>query len=268
VELSLISNDPEVATAAEAAGVDRLFVDLERRGKQKRQQGLGLFLSTHQPSDIAELSRTLVNSKLMVRIDAPHDGTRSQIDFAISAGADYIMLPYFHAVSQASDFVRYVGRRAKAVLLVETREAAQALPALAALPGVAEFHLGLNDLSISYGRRFLFELISDGTVANLCQVLRDANVSFGFGGIGSLSRTDLPVSPDLILAYQIALGASRGWLGRSFRDASVGRLPSEVSKLRERIAFWRNASFSQRQCMETLLMSQIDAAACQSCRSA
>jgi len=239
VELSLISNDPEVATAAEAAGVDRLFVDLERRGKQKRQQGLGLFLSTHQPSDIAELSRTLVNSKLMVRIDAPHDGTRSQIDFAISAGADYIMLPYFHAVSQASDFVRYVGRRAKAVLLVETREAAQALPALAALPGVAEFHLGLNDLSISYGRRFLFELISDGTVANLCQVL-----------------------------YQIALGASRGWLGRSFRDASVGRLPSEVSKLRERIAFWRNASFSQRQCMETLLMSQIDAAACQSCRSA
>lgn len=268
MELSLISNDPEVATAAEAAGVDRLFVDLERRGKQQRQQGLGLFLSTHQPSDIAELSRTLVESKLMVRIDSPHDGTRSQIDFAISSGADYIMLPYFHTVSQARDFVRYVGRRAQAVLLVETREAAQALSALTALPGVAEFHLGLNDLSISYGRDFLFELISDGTVANLCQILRDSNVRFGFGGIGSLSRTDLPVSPELILAYQVAMGASRGWLGRSFREASVGRLPDEIKKLREEIAFWRNANSSQRQCMESLLMSQIDGVTGRSRRSA
>lgn len=268
MELSLISNDPEVATAAEDAGVDRLFVDLERRGKRKRQRGLGLFLSTHQPSDIAELSRTLVESKLMVRIDSPHDGTRSQIDFAISAGADYIMLPYFHTVRQAGDFVRYVARRAKPVLLVETRDAVQALPALVALPGVAEFHLGLNDLSISYGRDFLFDLISDGTVSNLCQILRDANARFGFGGIGSLSRTDLPVSPELILAYQIAMGASRGWLGRSFRDASVGRLSDEIMKLREKIAFWRHANFSQRQCMESLLISQIDAATDRSRRSA
>jgi len=45
---------------------------------------------------------------------------------------------------------------------------------------------------------FFFKLISDGTLGKLCQFLRDANASFGFE---SLSRTDFPVSPELILAY-------------------------------------------------------------------
>ena len=57
------------------------------------------FLLTYQPLGIAELSLTLVESQLMVRIDSPHDGTQSQIDFVISAGADYIRLLFLHGPS-------------------------------------------------------------------------------------------------------------------------------------------------------------------------
>ena len=116
------------------------------------------------------------------------------------------------------EFIDLVGGRAATVLLVETREAAAILGELTRLPGLSEIHIGLNDLSMSFGKGFLFELIADGTVDGLCATLRGSGLPFGFGGIGSLHRRDLPVPPELILAEQVCQGATRGWLGRTFRE--------------------------------------------------
>lgn len=33
-----ITNNPEVASIADRAGVDRIFIDLERHGKEERQK--------------------------------------------------------------------------------------------------------------------------------------------------------------------------------------------------------------------------------------
>lgn len=249
-----------VASVAESAGVERIFIDLERLGKDVRQKGRKLFLSTHQPSDIALLRRQLTVSKLMVRIDPPHPQMQEQIDFAIESGADYLMLPFFHSVEEAGEFINAVAGRTQTVLLVETNAAVGLLTELVKLPGLSEVHLGLNDLSISRGCRYLFDLITDGTVSELCRILRRARIPFGFGGIGSLSRADLPIDPDLLLACQVHEGATRGWLGRTFRETPVTRLTSEIARLQNRVRYWKKADDEWHERMRMRLYSQIGAA--------
>lgn len=260
MEFSFITNNPMVALLAQSAGIERIFIDLERLGKDVRQKGRQLFLSSHAPSDIARLRPGLVESKLMVRIDPPNPQMQAQIDFAIESGADYLMLPYFHTLGEVGQFINAIAGRAHPVLLVETCEAAGQLSELVCLPGLSEVHLGLNDLSISKGCGYLFDLITDGTVGRLCQILREAGIPFGFGGVGSLSRTDLPVSPDLLLACQMAEGATRGWLGRTFRETPPGRLVAEIQRLQARTEFWASADRFRIQQMKSLLFAQIEAA--------
>lgn len=38
LKLMYITNSPEVASIADGAGVDRIFIDLEQYGKEKRQK--------------------------------------------------------------------------------------------------------------------------------------------------------------------------------------------------------------------------------------
>ncbi len=259
MELSFITNDTALARVAERAGVDRVFVDLERLGKASRQQGRALFQSTHVPGDVAAMRRILDRSELIVRIDPPNRRTAAQVEFAVRSGADYVMLPFFRTVAEAARFLEMVAGRAGAVLLVETAEAAEVLAELIALPGLSEVHIGLNDLSLSLGRRFLLDPIADGTVHGLCRILREAGMDFGFGGIGSLSRRDLPVNPEWVLACQVCEGATRGWLGRTFRETPPAVLPSEIERLRNRIAYWQSAGGAERREMESRLADQIEA---------
>jgi hypothetical protein len=258
MELSLITNKPDLACLAEDAGIDRLFIDLEQLGKARRQGGQGLFLSDHRLEDIASLRRSLRKAKLMVRIDPLHPGSEGQIASVIDSGTDLIMLPYFHRIDEAQVFLDLVSRRALAVLLVETREAAEMLGELCTLPGVAEIHLGLNDLSLCLGKRFLFDLIADGTVDRLCDVLRSSGLPFGVGGLACLRRHDLPVSPELVLAFQVCQGASRGWLGRSFRTINPSSYADSVRELRRAIAYWHAADSAAKEQMRAELLRQIN----------
>jgi hypothetical protein len=257
MELSLITNDPATARAAEDAGIERIFIDLERLGKEARQRGRPLFQSTHQIDDVARVKDALRRARVMVRVDPPHPGTCRQVRRVIELGADFVMLPWFDRLREAADFVAFVGDRARAVPLVECAGALAVLPDLCRLPGVAEIHVGLNDLSMSLGRRHWFEVLTDPALDAACATLRDAGVAFGFAGISSLSRSDLPVDPELVLAEQVCQGASRGWLGRTFRETALGDLGREVEKLRKAIAFWESAGAEERAAMRARLGARI-----------
>jgi hypothetical protein len=233
--------------------------DLERLGKPERQIGKGLFLSTHQATDVPRVRAVLQNSKLMVRIDPIHAASARQIGFVIDAGADFVMLPYFRTPSEAQTFVGLVAGRARAVLLVETREAAARLADLCQLPGVCEIHIGLNDLSLSLGKPFLFDLVADGTIDRLCEILRNSGVPFGYGGLGRLRRRDLPVPPELVLAHQVTQGAVRGWLGRTFRDLDPADMVVEIGRLREAVSRWSRATPWEREQLRSDLRQQIAA---------
>lgn len=257
MQLSLITNEVETARAAELAGIDRIIIDLERHGKSERQAGQGLFQSAHQEADVPRIRAKLLEARLTVRVDPIHADSPRQIDFVTAAGADYVMLPFFHTIEEVQTFLKLVAGRARPILLVETQQAAYCIARLCRLPGVAEFHIGLNDLSLSLGRPFLLDVIADGTVDRLCAVLRESGRPFGFGGVGSLSRRDLPVDPELVLAAQVTQGAKRAWLGRTFRDVHSSKLGDEVARLREAIGRWTHASPFEVQSFRARLQRQI-----------
>jgi hypothetical protein len=257
MEFLLITNDAAAARAAEHAGVSRVFVDLERLGKSARQRRQPLFLSTHTMDDVARMRDALQRASLMVRVDPPHDGTVEQVNRVIDLGADFVMLPYFSTLREATDFVAAVLPRAVPVLLIERVQVLAILHDVCRLPGVAEMHVGLNDLSLSMGRGSWFRLLTDPLLDATFATLRSAGRPFGFGGISSLSRTDLPVAPDLVLAEQVCQGATRGWLGRSFREAALGNIEREIEQLRAAVAFWAASDTAQRGEMRARLRRQV-----------
>lgn len=259
MELSLITNDPAAARAAEDAGIERIMIDLERLGKAERQAGRGLFLSSHTIHDVSRIKRVLTRARLTVRVDPPHPATREQTAQVVSAGADFVMLPYFDRLDQAAEFVDAVGRQAAPVLLVERVGAVAILLELCRLPGLAEIHVGLNDLSISRGLAHWFDVLATPALDEVLAILRSSGLPFGFGGIGSLRRRDLPLAPALVLAEQVLQRATRGWLGRSFREPAYSNLAREVCLLRKAIEHWTSASACQRDEVRRELRRQIEA---------
>lgn len=220
---SFITADPLEASAARAAGIQRIMIDLERKGKADRQKGRELFLSDHRMEHVSLMNSRVLNSEIVVRINPLHDESDKEVAEVIERGADYVMLPFFHHVNQVETFHGLVKGKAQIILLIETASAANNIEAIISAAPPDEMHIGLNDLSISLGKNNIFTLFRDGTVASIAARIRACNLPFGIGGIGALSRNNLPITPKCFYVEQLRLGATRGWLGRSFREPN-GRL--------------------------------------------
>lgn len=239
IKLMFITNDPVIALGAERAGVDRIFIDLETVGKADRQGGMDTVQSKHTIEDVAAMRKILTKSELFVRVNQIYEGSKEEIDAVIGAGADVIMLPYFKTAEQVKKFLGYVGGRVKTCLLFETPEAVAHVDEVLALDGIDECYVGLNDLHLGYGRKFMFELVADGTTDYLCYKFAQAGVTYGFGGIARIGTGTL--SADVILGEHIRLGSSIVILSRGFCD--VRTIPAdecgavfaeEVPKMREK----------------------------------
>lgn len=260
--LSLITNDPIMTAYAQSAGMDRIMIDLETKGKSSRQQGKDLFLSSHTSSDIPIIRKVWKKKTLFVRINPIDHDSKEEIDTVVKMGTDIIMLPYFHTMDEVKTFLKLTNGSVITSLLVETKEAAELLPKLVDLPGVNEIHFGLNDLSISCGYKTIFEPILNGSLEEYAKIINHKKIPWGFGGIGKLSNETLPISPKLILYEQIRLKASRGWLGRSFRDALDEEnielsLKRETLLLKEFIQKYANASSDFFRTKHAELLEQI-----------
>lgn len=213
-----ITNRPDVAQIAQKYGVDRVWVDLETLGKEERQKGLDAVKSKHSVEDIKAIKPHLTTSEMLVRINHWNDCSSAEIDSVIDAGADIIMLPYWKTPEEVSNFVEAVNGRCKTTLLLETKEALECVDQVLAQGGFDEIHIGLNDLHLSYGMTFMFELLANGTVENLCDKFKAAKVPYGFGGIAKLGAGMLPAEKVVMEHYR--LGSTRAILSRSFCDCS------------------------------------------------
>ena len=220
LKLMYITNRPEVALIAEKNGVDRIFVDMEYIGKAERQGNLDTVQNHHTIQDIASLRQVLTRSELLVRVNPIHektdeyDSSEEEIEAAIRAGADIVMLPFFKTVAEVKRFLGIVAGRTRTMLLLETPEAVKVLDEILQIPGIDEIHIGINDLSIGYGKRFMFELLTDGTVERLCRIMQLAGMFYGFGGIASLGRGLVPA--EMIIKEHYRLGSRMAILSRSF----------------------------------------------------
>ncbi len=212
--LMYITNHPIVAQIAQSHGVDRIWIDLETLGKEERQKNLNTVKSHHTTDDIRKIAPLLDTSELLVRINPWNTHSEEELEQVIDAGANRIMLPMWRTAREVSNFLKAVAGRTKVSLLLETREAEACLDEVLELPGIDEIHIGLNDLHLSYGLTFMFELLANGTVEAICKKIRDKGIPYGFGGIARIGEGMLPAEKIVMEHYR--LGSTRTILSRSF----------------------------------------------------
>lgn len=246
LKLMILAADPQSAVEAQEAGVDRIFYDLEWIGKNERQHGRNTVKSNNSIDDIPAVREVLKESELLVRTNPIHAYSKEEIDKAISYGADVLMLPMVMDHHDVMHYVEMVDGRAKVCIMIETAAAMARLDKILAVPGVDEIFIGLNDLHISMGLTFMFELLSDGLVEYIADKCNKAGVPFGFGGIARIGEGDLP--SDNILGEHVRLGSTSVILSRTFKgvvgvdkNARKIDLREEVEKVRRRmneISMW------------------------------
>lgn len=220
LKLMYITNRTEIAQIAESSGVDRIFVDMEYIGKASRQGGMDSVKNHHTVEDVEAIKNAVETAEVLARVNPIHEATdeygssQEEIDATVKAGADIIMLPYIQSVDEVKTFIKLVDRRAKTMLLIETPASAEALDEILEIPGIDEIYIGLNDLSLGYNKKFMFELLADGTVETLCLKCKLKGIPYGFGGIASLGNGTLP--SEYIIREHYRLGSSSAILSRSF----------------------------------------------------
>lgn len=210
----MIVSDPDVAAYVAANGVERLFVDLEWMGKAERQPG-DTQKSRSTPGDISLIREAAPEAELMVRINPFFEGTQAEVDDAVARGADVLMLPMFRDVETVARFQKIVAGRAGIMPLVETKAALDVVAGIAAL-GPASLYLGLNDLHLDMGMRFMFQPLAEGYLDAPCAALRAAGTPFGIGGIARLGQGAIPA--ELVLAEHARLGSDWVILSRGFYE--------------------------------------------------
>lgn len=188
----VIENNVQRALKFEKIGIETIFIDLEKLGKQNRQGHIDSVKSHHAISDIINIKSNLTTSQVLVRIDPINPNTKNQIDAVISAGADVIMLPFFKQKSELDIFFNLIQGRVRTKLLFEHIDALDLIEISHTEFNVDEVFFGLNDLSLSLGYSFMFEVLSNGILDFPTNYCVKNNIKFGIGGIGAYETGRIP----------------------------------------------------------------------------
>lgn len=236
--LMYITNNPDVARIAENNGVQRIWIDLEILGKEERQKNRNTVKSHHTIEDIRRIAPILSVSQMMVRVNPWNEASPQEINQVIDAGAEILMLPMWRTIQEVEYFIDAVDGRGKISLLLETKEAAECLDDVLKLQGIDEIHIGLNDLHLSYNLTFMFELLANGTVEEICKKIAAKGLPYGFGGIARLGAGLVPA--EMIIMEHYRLGSTRTILSRAFCDTiDISNLSGVQQVFKEHISLLR-----------------------------
>ena len=252
-KLMILCDDPKSAIDAQNAGIDRIFYDLEYIGKAERQHGRNTVKSNNSIDNIPAIRKVVTTSELLVRTNPIHAYSQAEVDKAVEYGADILMLPMVMDHHDVEQYVAMVGGRAKVCIMIETAAAMARLDKILAVRGVDEIFVGLNDLHITMGLSFMFELLSGGLVEYIAEKCNKAGIPFGFGGIARIGEGDLP--SDYILGEHVRLGSQSVILSRTFKgvvgvdaNAHAINLKEEVDKVRGKmvqISQWNSDDYKE-----------------------
>jgi hypothetical protein len=265
MNLMILADTPQAALEAQSAGIDRIFFDLEYIGKAERQHGRNTVKSNNNINDLPAIRDVVTTSELLVRTNPIHAYSQAEIDKAVNFGADILMLPMTIDQHDAEQYVKMVDGRAKVCIMIETAAAMARLDKILAVSGIDEVFIGLNDLHISMGLTFMFELLSDGLVEYIANKCNNVGMPFGFGGIARIGEGDLP--SDYILGEHVRLGSTSVILSRTFKgivgvDANARKinLKEEVDKVRRRlveITSWSEEQYCDNMKKITMAVDKI-----------
>ncbi|ESQ10201.1 MAG: hypothetical protein N838_19140 [Thiohalocapsa sp. PB-PSB1] len=239
--LTLFTNDPDLAAAADRAGVDRIGLDLDHIGKHERQLQLtGNRINRHRPEQLEAVRDRLTSAAAFCRTNPIHPGSADEIEQVLRLGAQVLMLPMFRATDEVQTFVDLVAGRARVVLLLEHMDAVRVLGEILAIPGIDEIHVGLNDLALSLGEAVAgrWDVLNGELLARISRQVRSTGVPFHLGGLGRSRQNDIPLPSDLVYAQWPRLGASGAILAQVFfrPDWREIDLSAEVEASRRRLS--------------------------------
>ena len=232
MELLWISNSIADIALALDAGVDWIFLDIERTGKESRQPA-GSFISHHSIDDVQRVRAVFPEAKLLLRINPLNQTTEYEINRSVDAGIDAIMLPFFKTSHELDQVISIISGRCRFWPLVETVEACE-MVTQGHLSGkvVDRIHVGLNDLRLQLGCRFMFSPLLDRRVSSAINHLRCNDSPFGIGGVSTLDSGLLPGRD--VLSLHHCLGSTAVILSQDFRRlVTPDGLISEVTRLRD-----------------------------------
>lgn len=243
----MITNKPNIGKYILSSGVDRIFIDLEVLGKKDRQKNLNTWKSSHQKEDISEMRKNIKKKNILVRLNPWNNNSPFEIDYAIRNGADYLMLPMIKSFKEISTFCQIVNFRVPVIPLIETKESLDILDKVIEIKGIKELFIGLNDLSISSGYKFMFEPLINGTLDQAAYFLNKKKIRWGFGGIAKINDGVLPAK--FLLGEHVRLNSTMVILSRTFHQNlnSIEALENELyfknelKKLKDCYSYWLKA---------------------------
>jgi citrate lyase beta subunit len=225
--LLLFATDPAFIERAMAAGVDGIIVDWEHLGKESRQAGADTQVN-HDTLDDLRRVRACTIGQVLCRVNNHPEVTAGEVEVAIDAGADEILLPMVRTVDEVNRVLDKAAGRCRVGILVETLAATRIAAELARLP-LSRLYVGLNDLGIERHTPNIFVSATDGTVE---RVRAFFSCSFGFGGL-TLPDRGFPIPCRLLIGEMARLACDFGFLRRSFcRDIQGRDIMVEVARLR------------------------------------
>ena len=253
LELFLFENDADKARQAIEHGIRHFLVDFESADKEQRQQGYDTEIRPGTLDDLRAIS-TVQDATAWCRINRYGPDTAKEIENAIDAGADGILLPMVVSVTEVEEFLRRVDRRCATGILVETVAAYASARDLAKLP-FERVYFGLNDFAISRGGGSIFRALLDGSVERMREVFSEK--IFGFGGITAIDA-GFPLPAKHLLEEMARLDCRYSFMRRSFRRDTRERDPrTVVENIQD---FWRRCGKRDidtirrdRQTLEVLL---------------
>lgn len=250
LELFYITNNKIEAQIVDRAGIDWIFIDLEKIGKEARQNNMNTVKSQHKISDIKLINSVKSKSKILVRINPYGEWTKNEIAQIAKGGyVDMIMLPYFKDVNEVKSFLKITKNYSfKIALLLETMGAIRNLDKILLLDGIDYIHIGLNDIHIERKTNFMFEAFSDGLIESVVNKIKNKNIKFGIGGIACVTKDILP-SAKTILTEHYRLGSGGVILSRTFKpNFDVHTSIEFEKKLKNSVELFRKEEIFLKKC--------------------
>jgi hypothetical protein len=213
--LFLFSTDSARVQQSVAAGVAGVVVDWEHVGKERRQAHADTQINRDGPEEL-RCVRAATDAVVVCRINSVGAHTAAEIEAALGAGADELLVPMVRSEREVETVLDAVAGRCGVGILVETVDAVERAAALARLP-LARVYVGLHDLAIERGTPNLFAAVADGTVERVRAEFDD--VPFGFGGL-TVPERGAPIPCRLLIGEMARLHCDFSFLRRSFHADS------------------------------------------------
>ena len=234
-EFVLFAIDPSTVRAAASAGIDAILVDWESKGKRERQQGANTEINYHTLEDLRR-TRKETRTALICRLNRFFSGTKQELEQAIEAGADEVLLPMVKTATEVEQVLKWSNGRTQVGMLIETNAAIQQAEPFSSLP-LSRVFVGLNDLAIERKAANIFLPLIDGSIEKIRPFF---TVPFGFGGL-TLPGLGFPIPCALLVQEMIRLRCSFSFMRRSFLKDIQGRsMAIEIPLLRAWIQSFAN----------------------------